>query len=126
MGKNKGCINENCIACQKKVMFKDDDEFCPKCGQQLTYVCHKCHKFIPDNSSKYCPNCEADIKDRKDKALNVGKIILDSAEKARVSVDLVAQKSKDFLKTAKNAKEVGAEVNKFRKDVMAKIPKKNK
>lgn len=63
----KGCINETCIARKKKIAFKSDDLFCPKCGKPLEYVCSKCWKKLADGSQKYCIRCQSDIQDKKDK-----------------------------------------------------------
>lgn len=62
----KGCINENCIAYEKKMHFKDSDMFCPKCGQPLYYVCKRCGMQLPDDTRKYCIRCENEIKDQRD------------------------------------------------------------
>ncbi|MBW7571627.1 hypothetical protein [Caproiciproducens faecalis] len=75
MGTVKGCINENCIARQKKTCYKKTDEFCSKCGNKLSYVCADCFKQLPDDSQKYCITCAAKRKDTKDTVKNaVGKI----------------------------------------------------
>lgn len=103
MGKNKGCINENCVAYQKKTLFKDDDEFCPKCGQPLTYVCHKCHKYIPDDLSKLCPNCEAERKDKKDKMQNNGKKIVTLSVVVATTAIGVINTATDLCRDAVNA-----------------------
>ena len=71
MGRVKGCINETCIANQKKFTFKEVDDYCSKCGNTLYYVCKKCHTQLPDDSEKYCMRCLAEKQDRKDSALTI-------------------------------------------------------
>lgn len=73
----KGCINEACIAYKSKLHFKDSDQFCPKCGNPLYYVCKRCGKQLPDNSRKYCLRCENDIKDQHDEW---GKVLAGSVQ----------------------------------------------
>ncbi len=75
MGMIKGCINENCIARQKKTHYKKTDEFCSKCGNKLSYVCADCFKQLPDDSQKYCITCAARRKDKKDATKNGAKKI---------------------------------------------------
>lgn len=62
----KGCVNEECMAKQKKIYFKDSDIYCPKCGQPLCYVCKRCGMKLPDNTRKYCIRCENEMKDERD------------------------------------------------------------
>ena len=62
----KGCVNEGCIAKQKKIYFKDSDVYCPKCGQPLFYVCKRCGMKLPDKTRKYCIRCENEMKDEHD------------------------------------------------------------
>ncbi len=74
--KSKGCLNPKCEANQKKIYFKDTDNFCPKCGSQLETVCQhkKCYKPI-DPGDKYCYIHEAELNDKRDQCLDVlGKV----------------------------------------------------
>ena len=53
MAKNKGCINKECSSCKKKTLFDNKNNFCPICGEQLYYVCKKCHTQLEENT-KLC------------------------------------------------------------------------
>lgn len=66
MGKVKGCMNEACFAHQKKIRYKEEDEYCSKCGMKLYYVCKECYKQLPDGSEKHCVRCLAEKQERKD------------------------------------------------------------
>ncbi len=68
----KGCINLNCEA-YKKVKFKDNDKFCTKCGEPLSYVCANCWKVMADNTERYCTICEA-LREQKKKDIVDGAI----------------------------------------------------
>lgn len=76
----KGCMNQECKACQKKVHYKKSDEYCSKCGEKLQFVCKKCHKQFPDDSTKYCDICNAKKEDKNQKIVNglkkVGVVVL--------------------------------------------------
>lgn len=63
----KGCVNENCESRRKKTHYKDSDRYCPKCGQELHYVCADCWTQLDDNKNRYCIICEGNRKDKKDK-----------------------------------------------------------
>lgn len=76
MAKVKGCLTKSCIAYEKKIHYKKEDEFCSKCGKELRYVCKKCHVMIDkDSKGSLCIRCAAVKKDRWDKIKkNVGKV----------------------------------------------------
>lgn len=59
----KGCINTDCKA-YKKIHYKKDDEFCLKCGNQLSFVCAECWKPMENGKKKYCISCAA-LKEQK-------------------------------------------------------------
>ncbi|MBR3752534.1 MAG: hypothetical protein IKK50_05320 [Ruminiclostridium sp.] len=62
----KGCTNIECGQKHKKVKYKEDDLFCPKCGKELSYVCGKC--FAPlEEAAKRCDICQAKVDGRKEK-----------------------------------------------------------
>ena len=117
MGKAlKGCINEKCIAYEKKMHFKDSDAFCPKCGQPLYYVCKRCGMQLPDDTRKYCIRCENEIKDQRDEwgrtlingvgqgVSKAGKAISDGSKQA---VKLAEDTTKDLKdKTGKIAEAI--------------------
>ena len=72
MGKVKGCGDEKCVAHKKKIVYKDSESFCSKCGNSLVYVCKDCKTQMPGDSEKYCVRCLAKRKDRKDKMKKAG------------------------------------------------------
>ncbi len=71
MGKIKGCGNESCEAHKKKLIYKESEAFCSKCGRPLVYVCKDCYTQLPADTDKYCVRCLAKHEDRKDKAKKV-------------------------------------------------------
>jgi hypothetical protein len=70
MDRVKGCVNEKCIAHEKKVLYEENEEYCSKCGVKLDYVCKtkKCYTFLEKSDGKYCIKCQAKKEDRKDEA----------------------------------------------------------
>ena len=74
-GRKKGCPNEECERHQKKIKMKATDEFCPKCGTRLVYVCSKCFTEIEDIDPKHkiCKLCEAKEQELKNKVANKAK-----------------------------------------------------
>ncbi|MPM21344.1 hypothetical protein SDC9_67788 [bioreactor metagenome] len=79
MGAVKGCVNEDCVACRKKTHFKKTDDFCPKCGKPLFFVCADCHTQLPGDEEKYCIVCVAEQKDKRDKRMAIAKKVGDGA-----------------------------------------------
>ena len=69
----KGCMNQECIANQKKINFSLDYDHCPKCGQKLSYVCKDCRMELDDDTRRYCLRCESR---RKDDREQMGKVIM--------------------------------------------------
>lgn len=67
MGKIKGCVNQDCLAKQNKIKYKETECYCSKCGQELSFVCAKCYTVIQDNNAKYCIRCLENEKDKKTK-----------------------------------------------------------
>ena len=63
----KGCINSDCIMCQKKKHAHKDDLYCSRCGTPLSFVCEKCHTVLEDGSVKLCVICQANKDDAKEK-----------------------------------------------------------
>lgn len=71
MRKIKGCGNESCEAHKKKIIYKEAETFCSRCGNPLVYVCKDCYTQLPDDVEKYCVRCLAKHEDRKEKAKKV-------------------------------------------------------
>ena len=73
--RKKGCPNEDCERHQKKIMLKATEEFCPKCGAKLIFVCAKCFREIDDIDEKHkiCSLCEAEAQEKKDAAADKAK-----------------------------------------------------
>ena len=99
MSKVKGCINIQCVAKHKEIRFKEDDSFCSKCGQELVYVCEKCHEPVEEPDKKYCLKCQEEIdrkkeqrKEKMDKAVEVAGKAKDVAVVAVPMVAKVADK----------------------------------
>ncbi len=57
MGRVKGCVNEGCIAREKKIKFKKNNEICSECGEKLGFVCPKCYTVLDNSPEKYCIRC---------------------------------------------------------------------
>ena len=66
MSRVKGCTNSECIAVKKKIMYKETEDFCSKCGGALTYVCKKCYTPI-EKKDKLCAIHQAEKEDKEDK-----------------------------------------------------------
>lgn len=73
--RKKGCPNEACERNKKKIKLSATEEFCPKCGSKLVYVCTKCFKEIEDIDTKHkvCRLCEAQAADKKQKVGDIAK-----------------------------------------------------
>ena len=94
---------------QKKMHFKENDLFCPKCGQPLYYVCKRCGMQLPDNTRRYCLRCENELKDKKDEP---GKTIIEAVvigakkagefalDKGRAAAKVVEDAASDIKETA--------------------------
>ena len=101
-GRKKGCPNEECERHQKKIKMKATDEFCPKCGTRLVYVCSKCFTEIEniDPKHKICKLCEAKEQQLKN---NVAKKAKAAGGVAAAGVGAVAVKAyKKVTKDAEN------------------------
>jgi len=73
--RKKGCPNEACERHQKKIMLKATEEYCPKCGAKLIFVCAKCFREIEDIDIKHrvCSLCEAESQEKKEAAVDKAK-----------------------------------------------------
>lgn len=94
----KGCVNETCVANQKKITYKEADDYCSKCGSKLHYVCKECYTQLPDDSEKYCVRCLAEKQDRKDKTKNHALKIAGGAVGAAGVVVASIGKGKEIIK----------------------------
>jgi hypothetical protein len=97
MGRVKGCVNEKCIAHEKKFLYKETEEYCSKCGVKLDYVCKtkKCYTFLEKSDSEYCIKCQAKKDDRKDDAK---KAVLGAGGALLTIGGVVATKGKTIIK----------------------------
>lgn len=97
--RKKGCPNELCERHQKKIMLNATEEYCPKCGTKLIYVCSKCFREIEDidPNHKTCSLCDAEAQEKKefvvDKAKQAGKAV--AGVVAPVAVGVVGKVIKD-------------------------------
>ena len=114
----KGCPTENCVMHTEKVKQSADNDFCPKCGAKLVYVCKKCFRQIEDVDPKHqiCELCEAKAEEKhrewKDKAKGIAaKGIIPVAA---IGAGIVNKVGKDFEKDVinKGAKVVEAMLKK--------------
>jgi predicted RNA-binding Zn-ribbon protein involved in translation (DUF1610 family) len=102
----KGCPNENCEMCRKKVKQKPSNDYCPKCGTRLIFVCKKCFKEIQNIDEKHyiCDRCGAAIRQKKSAALEIAKNGLGKAKKVAVDaavpviIGVAAKVEKDMQK----------------------------
>lgn len=86
MKKVKGCINGTCAASQKKIIYKEEENYCPKCGNKLYYVCKKCYTQLPNDSEKYCVRCLADRQDHKDYTMKIAGSVVATVGVAAISI----------------------------------------
>ena len=65
----KGCPNEACPMHNEKKKQPAENEYCPKCGSRLIFVCEKCFAEIEDidYSHKKCRRCETETAEKKEK-----------------------------------------------------------
>ena len=76
----KGCFKKDCASNIKRIKYKNEDNFCPYCGNKLDYVCNgeKCYTMLPDDSEVYCIRCKAENEDKKNnsikKATQIGSV----------------------------------------------------
>ena len=86
MSKIKACFNSECSDC-KKTKYKASENVCPVCNKELDWVCggKGCFKLIP-KTEKYCPVCQADINDQKEKAWDITKKVLYTAGSITIAI----------------------------------------
>lgn len=84
----KDCPNETCPMNKEKKKQPADNEYCPKCGSRLIFVCEKCFAEIEDidYSHKKCKRCEGEAVEKKEKAKDAVKNAAGKAGAAGVAV----------------------------------------
>ncbi len=121
----KGCPNEECVMHLDKKKMDSDNEFCPKCGTKLIYVCTRCFTEIENLGTKHrkCKRCEAEADAKKEKAKDLAKNAVAKVGAAGVAVGgaVVAGMQKEGVKQAAS---VGKEVVKKAVEVVPKVIKK--
>lgn len=92
----KGCPTEGCQMHDEKKRRPADDEFCPKCGARLIFVCKKCFCEIEDIDSDHriCARCEAELKDKQKEA----KELIQKGGAATVAAAMALPKAYNFVK----------------------------
>ena len=67
----KGCSNPECVNHIKKIKMKAEDEYCPKCGTELVFVCKKCFSEIQDidEDHRICTHCIEEAQEKKEKRI---------------------------------------------------------
>lgn len=89
----RGCVNGNCVARKNRIHYKSTDDYCPKCGRPLSFVCRDCFKQMPDDTQQYCVECAAKHKDRQDHfkegAEKFGTVLLAAAGSVAVGVKML-------------------------------------
>ena len=92
MKKNKGCLQDDCIALKKKIVYRMDDIFCSKCGKSLYIVCKRCRKTVIEEKaeSALCMRCQAEVEDKKQKRKDNAKKAVDTTMGVVAGVGAVA------------------------------------
>ena len=75
MKRVKGCLNDKCAINQQKITYPEKNKLCPKCGNELVYVCDniiksenkKCYDPLDNELDRYCRTCLAIKRDNNDK-----------------------------------------------------------
>ena len=102
MANLKGCFNEKCKANKKRIKFKEDDDFCPKCGQELAYVCNdkRCYEILPNVRQRFCDSCREERAKRQEARK-------ETAHNALVAVPATAAAVVGVVKNGSEVVEVG-------------------
>ena len=110
----KGCVNENCLACNKKRHYKNEDNYCLACGEKLYFVCADCWKQLSDNKEKYCITCKAARDDKRDQRVDDAKKVVAGVGSALTFVagtmTTIASNTKQIEKATKTIAGVGQKV----------------
>lgn len=123
--RSKGCPNEKCVMHIDKKTLNADNDFCPKCGTKLIYVCAKCFTEIEDigETHRKCKRCEAEADAKKERAKETAKKAAGKvgAVGATVVGAVIAGAQKEGVKQAASA---GAEVVKKAAEAVPKVIRK--
>lgn len=94
----KGCMNSECIANQKRMNFSLSNDYCPKCGQKLSYVCKDCRMELDDDTKRYCIRCMNKRRDKREQPIKVFMEVIGEGTKVvgDFAVD-ASKKSADFV-----------------------------
>lgn len=110
--RKKGCPDTDCQRNIKKVKQDADNDFCPKCGVRLVFVCAKCFDEIEDIDANHriCKKCEIEAEEksakRKERAKHVG-VELVTAGGTVAMVVVKAFKSETTKEFGKKAADLG-------------------
>ena len=118
----KVCPNLNCECGTniRKNKYSATDMYCKKCGSELVFVCSRCLNAKIDDlgpDHKICAQCDAEIKDKSDKAKGYAKKAVGAV--AGVGVVVVnAAKNEMIKEAAKQAGKIGKDVVKVGADIV--------
>ena len=117
----KGCPNESCPMHNEKKKQPAKNEYCPKCGSRLIFVCEKCFEEIEDidYSHRKCKRCEAEAAEKKEKVKDAVKNAAGKAGAAGVAV--VGSAAAGIQK--EGVKQAAAAGSKVVKEAIKVIPK---
>ena len=117
--RKKGCPNESCERNQNKIKLAATEEYCPKCGTRLRFVCAKCFDEIEDRGAghRICERCELERREKRadaaDKALKAGKKIAGVAAPVVAGVAGTVMKKGQKVATDKTLEFISQAANKI-------------
>ena len=102
----------------KKVKQTAENDFCPKCGTKLIFVCAKCFDEIEDRDIKHriCKKCEIEAEEKAAKRKQQAKKIAGKGAKALGAVAMIGisafskEGTKQIKKGVENAGKRAAEI----------------
>lgn len=110
--RKKGCPNKNCEMHANGKFQTVENDFCPKCGAELVFVCSKCFTEIEDKGAAHriCKGCEAKADQKKEEVKDAivevgGKIIAGGAALAMYAGHSFTKGGGKII--AKHAEEIG-------------------
>lgn len=111
--RKKGCPNKNCEMHANGEFQTVENDFCPKCGAELVFVCSKCFTEIEDKGIKHhkCEHCKLEAQEKREK---IKETIKDASKPiitglGGVATVAVTSFSKDLTKHAEEIGKVAAE-----------------